>query len=210
MNKGYPEKVYAGLLGKFIGVYLGRPVEGWPYDDIRQRFGLVDRYVAPELGLPIVVADDDISGTLAFARVVEDAADVSRLEAADVGRTWLNYIIEDRAILWWGGYGRSTEHTAYLNLRRGMTAPASGSIAHNGSTLAEQIGAQIFSDAFAMMHPGDPDAAVALTRAAASVSHDGVALESAGFLASANSSHSSTSAARTSTTSASRRSSTTS
>lgn len=180
---GYPERVYAGVLGKFIGVYLGRPVEGWPYDDIQQRFGLVDRYVAPELGLPIVVADDDISGTLAFARVVEDATDPTRVEAGDVGRTWLNYIIEDRTILWWGGYGRSTEHTAYLNLRRGITAPGSGSITHNGSTLAEQIGAQIFSDAFAMMHPGDPDAAVALTRAAASVSHDGVALESAGFLA---------------------------
>ncbi|MFG2041382.1 ADP-ribosylglycohydrolase family protein [Dactylosporangium sp. NPDC048998] len=180
---GYAERVYAGVLGKFIGVYLGRPVEGWPYQDIQERFGLVDRYVAPELDLPIVVADDDISGTLAFARVVEDAAEPAALNASDVGRTWLNYIIEDRTILWWGGYGRSTEHTAYLNLRRGMTAPDSGSIAHNGSTLAEQIGAQIFSDAFAMMHPGDPDAAVALTRAAASVSHDGVALESAGFLA---------------------------
>jgi ADP-ribosylglycohydrolase len=182
-HEDYAERVYAGVLGKFIGVYLGRPVEGWPYDEIQTRFGLVDRYVAPELGLPIVVADDDISGTLAFARVVEDATDARAVRASDVGRTWLNYIIEDRTILWWGGYGRSTEHTAYLNLRRGMNAPDSGSIAHNGSTLAEQIGAQIFSDAFAMMHPGDPDAAVALTRAAASVSHDGVALESAGFLA---------------------------
>ncbi|TCO44015.1 ADP-ribosylglycohydrolase [Kribbella antiqua] len=180
MNTAWAEKVYAGVLGKFIGVYLGRPVEGWPYDDIQQRFGLVDRYVAPELGLPIVVADDDISGTFTFARVVEDAV---KVEAADVGRTWLNYVIEDRTILWWGGYGRSTEHTAYLNLRRGIPAPGSGSIAVNGSTLAEQIGAQIFSDAFAMMHPGDPSAAVALTRAAASVSHDGVALECAGFLA---------------------------
>jgi ADP-ribosylglycohydrolase len=179
----YAERVYAGVLGKFIGVYLGRPVEGWPYQDILDRFGLVDRFVAPELGLPIVVADDDISGTLAFARVVEDATEPDAIDASDVGRTWLNYIIEDRTILWWGGYGRSTEHTAYLNLRRGMTAPDSGSIAHNGSTLAEQIGAQIFSDAFAMMHPGDPDRAVALTRAAASVSHDGVALDAAGFLA---------------------------
>ena len=25
----YEEKVYAGVLGKIIGVYLGRPFEGW-------------------------------------------------------------------------------------------------------------------------------------------------------------------------------------
>ena len=26
----YEERVYAGVLGKIIGVYLGRPFEGWP------------------------------------------------------------------------------------------------------------------------------------------------------------------------------------
>ena len=30
---------YAGVLGKMIGVYLGRPVEGWAYEAIRERFG---------------------------------------------------------------------------------------------------------------------------------------------------------------------------
>ncbi|WP_371401428.1 ADP-ribosylglycohydrolase family protein [Kribbella sp. NBC_00662] len=180
LGAAYEERVYAALLGKLIGVYLGRPVEGWPYDDIRSRFGLVDRFVNEDLGLPLIVADDDISGTLAFARVVEDTGD---FEPADAGNTWLNYIVEDRTILWWGGYGRSTEHTAYLNLKRGISAPESGSIACNGSTLAEQIGAQIFSDAFALMTPGDPERAVALTRAAASVSHDGVALDAAAFFA---------------------------
>jgi ADP-ribosylglycohydrolase len=178
----YAEQVYAGVLGKIIGVYLGRPVEGWPYQDIIDRFGEVGRYVNDDLGVPLIVADDDISGTLAFARVVLDNPGRT-VEPADVGDTWLNYVIEDRTILWWGGMGRSTEHTAYLNLRRGIPAPRSGSIAVNGRTLAEQIGAQIFSDAFGLMCPGDPDRAVALTRSAASVSHDGDALESAGLLA---------------------------
>ncbi|MFF3377492.1 ADP-ribosylglycohydrolase family protein [Streptomyces sp. NPDC002680] len=178
----YAEQVYAGVLGKIIGVYLGRPVEGWPYQDITDRFGEVGRYVNDDLGVPLIVADDDISGTLAFARVVLDNPGRT-LEPADVGDTWLNYIIEDRTILWWGGMGRSTEHTAYLNLRNGIPAPRSGSAAVNGRTLAEQIGAQIFSDAFGLMCPGDPDRAVALTRAAAAVSHDGDALESAGLLA---------------------------
>lgn len=178
----YAEQVYAGVLGKIIGVYLGRPVEGWPYQDITDRFGEVDRYVNDDLGVPLIVADDDISGTLAFARVVLDNPGRT-VEPADVGDTWLNYVIEDRTILWWGGMGRSTEHTAYLNLRRGIPAPRSGSIDVNGRTLAEQIGAQIFSDAFGLMCPGDPDRAVTLTRAAAAVSHDGDALESAGLLA---------------------------
>ena len=31
----YREQIYAGVLGKIIGVYLGRPVEGWSYDKIR-------------------------------------------------------------------------------------------------------------------------------------------------------------------------------
>lgn len=182
LDAAYEERVYAGILGKLIGVYLGRPVEGWAYGDIQERFGLVDRYVNAELGLPLIVADDDISGTLAFGRVAEDAP-AAEFDAADAGNTWLNYIVEDRTILWWGGYGRSTEHTAFLNLKNGIAAPDSGSIARNGSTLAEQIGAQIFSDAFALMAPGDPARAVRLTRAAASVSHDGVALDAAAFFA---------------------------
>ncbi len=37
----YAEAIYAGVLGKIIGVYLGRPVEGWPYEEIQARFGEV-------------------------------------------------------------------------------------------------------------------------------------------------------------------------
>ena len=31
LNKTYQEKVYAGVLGKVIGVYLGRPFEQWSH-----------------------------------------------------------------------------------------------------------------------------------------------------------------------------------
>ena len=60
-----------------------------------------------------------------------------------------------------------------------MNAPESGAIKTNGTTLAEQIGAQIFIDAIAMACPDDPDLAVSLVRKAASVSHDGIAVEAA-------------------------------
>lgn len=181
--KKYQEQMYAGVLGKIIGVYLGRPVEGWAYEKIIDTFGDIPFYKHKECGVPLIVADDDISGTFAFFRALEDSGYPKNLTPQDVGNAWLNYIIEDKTILWWGGLGRSTEHTAYLNLKRGIPAPRSGSIQQNGRTLAEQIGAQIFIDAFAMACPGDPDLAVHLVRSAASVSHDGIAVDAACYLA---------------------------
>lgn len=179
----YKEKIYAGVLGKLIGVYLGRPVEGWSYEKIQETFGEIKYYVHEKAGVPLIVADDDISGTFAFFRALEDYKNPGDVSAKDFGDTWLNYIIENKTILWWGGLGRSTEHTAFLNLKNGMDAPESGSIKTNGATLAEQIGAQIFIDAIAMACPDDPDMAVSLVKKAASVSHDGIALEAACHLA---------------------------
>lgn len=179
----FSNQIYAGVLGKIIGVYLGRPVEGWSYDKIRETFDEVKYYIHEKVGVPLIVADDDISGTFAFFRALEDNGYDSALPAKAFGDTWLNYIIENKTILWWGGLGRSTEHTAFLNLKKGMNAPESGSIKTNGATLAEQIGAQIFIDAIAMSCPDDPDLAVNLVRKAGSVSHDGIALEAACHLA---------------------------
>lgn len=177
------EKIYVGVLGKLIGVYLGRPVEGWAYEDIRSRFQEIDYYVHKELDYPIIVADDDISGTFGFMRALPDFDFKRDITSQEFGKTWLNYIIENQTILWWGGLGRSTEHTAFLNLKNGIQAPKSGSIQQNGQTLAEQIGAQIFIDGIAMACPNDPELAVYLARESAKVSHDGIAVDAAGHLA---------------------------
>lgn len=179
----YENDIYAGVLGKILGVYLGRPVEGWSYEKIQDTFGEIRYYVHEKVGVPLIVADDDISGTFAFFRAIEDHGFEKNTPAKAFGDTWLNYIIENKTILWWGGLGRSTEHTAYLNLKNGIEAPKSGSIEVNGKILAEQIGAQIFIDAIAMACPGDPETAVELVRNAAGVSHDGIAVEAACHLA---------------------------
>jgi len=179
----YENYIYAGVLGKILGVYLGRPVEGWSYEKIQDTFGEIRYYVHEKVGVPLIVADDDISGTFAFFRAIEDHGFEKNTPAKAFGDTWLNYIIENKTILWWGGLGRSTEHTAYLNLKNGIEAPKSGSIEVNGKILAEQIGAQIFIDAIAMACPGDPEKAVELVRNAAGVSHDGIAVEAACHLA---------------------------
>jgi hypothetical protein len=53
----------------------------------------------------------------------------------------------------------------------------------NGKIIAEQIGAQIFIDGWAMVAPGNPDLAADLARRAASVSHDGEAIYASQVLA---------------------------
>jgi ADP-ribosylglycohydrolase len=179
----YVDRVYAGVLGKLIGVYLGRPFEGWTYDRIMHELGEIRDYVQTRPGVPLVITDDDITGTFTFVRALADNGYPPELTAKQIGDTWLNYTIEGRTIFWWGGLGNSTEHTAYLRMKRGIQAPESGSIATNGKTIAEQIGAQIFIDGWAMVSPGDPERAADLARRAASVSHDGEAVFGAQVIA---------------------------
>ncbi|MEA3132353.1 MAG: hypothetical protein QOG17_199 [Gammaproteobacteria bacterium] len=179
----FAEQTYAGVLGKLIGVYLGRAVEGWPYSAIQNTFGEIDYYVNDKVNWPLIVPDDDISGTFLFYRALEDNGYPTDISAKAIGDTWLNYIVEDKTVLWWGGLGRSTEHTAYLRLKAGVHAPESGSAKLNSRAMAEAIGAEIFIDTWAMSNPANPERAAAMARAAASVSHDGVAVEAAVLLA---------------------------
>lgn len=179
----YVERVYAGVLGKIIGVYLGRPFEGWSYEAITEHLGDINYYVHEKLHVPLIVTDDDISGTFTFMRALQDYGYNKDLTAKQIGKTWLNYLIEEQTILWWGGMGNSTEHTAYLRLKDGIDAPMSGSMELNGQVVAEQIGAQIFIDGWAMVSPGDPEQAADFARRAGSVSHDGEAIYGAQVLA---------------------------
>ena len=179
----YTERVYAGILGKLIGVYLGRPFEGWSHERIVQELGEVDHYVHERFNMPLVVTDDDVTGTFTFLRALEDHGYDPGLTPRQIGEAWLNYTIERRTIFWWGGFGTSTEHTAYLRLKNGIHAPESGSIARNTKVVAEQIGSQIFIDGWAMIAPGDPELAADFARRAASVSHDGEAIYGAQVIA---------------------------
>lgn len=177
------ERVYAGLLGKAIGVRLGAPLEvGFDGPEhIRHVYGEIDGYVTSYSNF---AADDDTNGLVFLTR---DArlrrrcpCTVTAAEAADA---WLNYTSDGRGMFWWGGYGEFTEHTAYVNLKRGVPAPACGSALTNGAVLSEQIGAQIFADGWGLLCPGDPAAAADCAAAAASVSHEGEGVNGARFIA---------------------------
>ena len=170
----YLERVYAGVLGKLVGVYLGRPFEGYFYDELMEELGPIDYYVHDKMNVPLVVTDDDVSGTFSFIRALEEHG--VDLTSEHIGKTWLNLTVEKKSMFWWGGRGISTEHTAYHNLKEGIPAPDSGSISANGQTVAEQIGAQIFIDGWALVSPGHPQRAASYAKAAGTVSHDGEAV----------------------------------
>ena len=177
----YLERIYAGWLGKIIGIRLGAPIEGWTYEKIRQVYGELDHYPVEYRDF---AADDDSNGPLFFLRALEEGKNGFDLDAEAVGEALLNYAPFEHAFFWWGGYGISTEHTAYLNLRNGIKAPKSGSIELNGSTMAEQIGGQIFIDTWGLVNPGNPDRAARFAEKAASVTHGGNGIYGGMFVAS--------------------------
>ncbi|HZY69323.1 MAG TPA: ADP-ribosylglycohydrolase family protein [Devosia sp.] len=176
------ERIYAGFIAKAIGVRLGAPVEPtiWTLERIRKTYGEVTQYLHDFKNF---AADDDTNGPVYFIRVLRDYG--LDFTAEQEGKTWLNYAAEEHGMYWWGGFGRSTEHTAYLNLKNGIPAPASGSIATNGAAIAEQIGGQIFIDSWGWLNPGNPARAAEMSARAASVAHDGNGLHGARWVAAA-------------------------
>ncbi len=176
------DRIYAGIIAKAIGVRLGAPVEPtiWTEERIRKTYGEITQYLRDFRNF---AADDDTNGPVYFIRVLRDYG--LDFTAEQEGRTWLNYAAEEHGMYWWGGFGRSTEHTAYLNLKNGIPAPASGSIATNGAAVAEQIGGQIFIDSWGWLNPGNPRRAAEMSARAASVAHDGNGLNGARFVAAA-------------------------
>lgn len=181
MKLEWIEGIYAGWLAKAIGVRLGAAVEGWTYEKIQGVYGELDGYPTEFLRF---AADDDMNGPAFLIRALEDrngSSDI--LQAEDVGEALLNYAPYEHGFFWWGGYGYSTEHTAYLNLYHGIPAPESGSMKQNGSTVAEQIGGQIFIDSWGLATPGKPELASCLAEKAASVTHDGNGIYGGRFIA---------------------------
>lgn len=178
----YLEKVYAGFLGMNIGIRLGAPVEplAWTYERIQAIYGDIRGYVKPYRNF---AADDDVNGPVYFLRALDDDAKNRELQAEDIGKAWLNYAREGIGMFWWGGEGVSTEHTAYLNLKKGIPAPESGAVSTNGEIMAEQIGGQIFIDTWGLVFPNQPQKAADYAEKAASVSHDRNGIYGARFIA---------------------------
>ena len=65
----YYERVYAGVLGKIIGVYLGRPIEGWTYERIMADLGEIEYYVIDRIDLPLIITRWSSQMTTSRARL---------------------------------------------------------------------------------------------------------------------------------------------
>ena len=175
----YLKLTYSSWLGKIIGVRLGAPIENWTHEDIKHTYGKITEYL---VDYGVFASDDDINGPLFFVRALleECSEDIS---VEKMGNVLLNYLRENIGFFWWGGIGISTEDTAYHNLKKGIKAPESGSIAVNGKAIAEQIGGQIFSDCWGYIAYGNPDRAKKLAAKMSSVTHDGDGIQGGIFVA---------------------------
>ncbi len=181
LPQDYHDRVYAGWLAKCIGVHFGGPLESWTYQDIRDNLGEVTDYLQEDG--KIFKPDDDLVMPMIMMYAMEDAVEPHEVTAEAIGRTWLDLLSKERGAIWRGGYGVSSEHTAYINLYHGIMAPMSGSAALNGKIISEQIGGQIFSDIWGLVLPNDPQGAADLAEKAASVSHDGEGINGGRFVA---------------------------
>lgn len=180
LPQDYRQKVYAGWVGKSIGVRYGAPIENWTYEEIKANLGPLTSYLPLEPG-KIFKPDDDTAFPMVLIRALRDWNEP--VSESTFAEGMLNYLADQRGTLWWGGYGVSTEHTAYVNLANGVDPLLAGSAALNGPTMAEQIGGQIFSDLWGMVYPNNPERAAHISAVASSISHDGEGLEGARFVA---------------------------
>ncbi|MBK8904732.1 MAG: ADP-ribosylglycohydrolase family protein [Anaerolineaceae bacterium] len=179
-----PTKIHGGLLGRFAGMMLGKPLEGtWPAAQIWRYLELAGAYplrdYVPRLepfpdGFPLpkwsrwhdttwgnitrVVQDDDVEYTLAALLILQEYG--FGFTSADVGQFWLDHF----------AYGRifTAERVVYRHLVNGVPAEQAGAL-HN--PYREWIGAQIRADVYGYVCPGQPRRAAASAYKDAALSH---------------------------------------
>lgn len=180
IDEAYFNKLYGGFAGKYIGVMHGAEVESWTCERIKDVYGTITDY---PVKFKNFCSDDDLNGPVFYMRALKDFACTKEIPVEQMAHTLLNYVGERHGFFWWGGYGISTEETAYWNLRNKIPAPDSGSVSQNGKETAEQIGGQIFSDCWGLLCPGESCVAAKLAGKMSSVSHGGNGIYGGQFIA---------------------------
>jgi len=181
------DRVHGAVLGRAAGCLLGKPVEMIPRHGIREilqsqgRWPLRSWFTAHDLppdvarrwpwntrsastslaenieGMP---EDDDLNFCLVALAVLERCGEA--FTSQDVADEWLASLPAARVF--------TAERVAYRNLLDGESPPKTATI-HN--PYREWIGAQIRTDVYGWVRPGDPAAAARLAWRDAVVSHVG-------------------------------------
>src|SRR5262245_24461865 len=188
------EQIRAAWLGRCAGCVLGKPVEGWSRERIREYLGLHDAYPLadyfpepaplhdgsqmrecwPETTrgrVRFVARDDDIDYTILGLHILEEHG--FDFGPEDVAREWLDHLPFSRVY--------TAERAAYRNLLCGLSPPAT---ATHRNPYREWIGAQIRADVWGYSAPGRPRAAARLAYQDASLSHTGNGIYGAMWVAS--------------------------
>jgi hypothetical protein len=151
----YVERVYAGWLGKVMGVRHGAPVEGWSHEDIARLFPSGEGFLTD---IDVFEPDDDINGPLFFLRALEDENKGEDISSMETARAWTNYAPYEHGFYWWPGYGKPT---SYHMIEKGEAA-----LDHSGEKPGDGLGPRIFSDTWGLVAPGNPKLAARLMRTA--------------------------------------------
>ncbi|RBM20364.1 ADP-ribosylglycohydrolase family protein, partial [Streptomyces sp. PT12] len=193
------ERLEAAWLGRAAGCVLGKPVEKIPIEGIRALGRAAGNWplatwfteagVAPEVlaahpwnrrsratslaetidGAP---EDDDLNYPLLGLLLLRRHG--HHFTTADVARLWLDELPAGRTF--------TAERVAYRNLLAGIEPPGTATFRN---PFREWIGAQIRADIFGWTHPGDPATAAELAHRDATLTHTGVGVHGAMFIAAA-------------------------
>ncbi|MEI6519604.1 MAG: ADP-ribosylglycohydrolase family protein [bacterium] len=176
----YRERLSGALLGRFAGCTLGAPVEFWDVSAMEdwakelgtafppvdywteipnrhhKRYGVsrCDAYTRDKMdGVPV---DDDITYTILGLLIAEDYT--RNFTIAEIGEGWVKYL----------PYACTAEDIALKNLTKGISAEKAG---ETDNPFCEWIGADIRSDAWGYLAPGQPEFAAKMAYNDAYLSH---------------------------------------
>ena len=152
IDEDYLERTYAGWLSQIIGGAYGTCIEGYTGENIKKKYGEVDRYIRK----PNTYNDDityELCLLLAYQRYGKDVT------ADDIAYEWMSRI----------PMGWSAEDFAIRNLKAGIMPPESGRF-HN--PFNEWIGAQMRGAICGQLYPGDLENAARAAFMDASISHE--------------------------------------
>ena len=180
MNNSYNDKLEGALLSRIAGCILGAPVEFHSIEDMKnwakyndevfppidywksikspynKRYDKSDFIQYTRDGMDQVPVDDDIVYTILNLFLVEQYG--FKFSTENVGELWLKYL----------PYAGTAEEVALNNLKKGCKAREVGEI---DNPFMEWIGADIRSDAFAYIAPGQPEKAAKMAYYDAYLSH---------------------------------------
>lgn len=176
----YMDRLSGAFLGRMAGCTLGAPVEGWSLEDMadwaaylgdefpprdywtaaknpsafRYNVSRFADYTRPKLNA--VPVDDDVTYTILGLLIAEEYG--RKFTTADVGKAWLQYV----------PLAYTAEAVALSNLKNNIPAAQAAEI---NNPFCQWIGADIRSDPWGYLAPGNPQEAARMAYSDAYLSH---------------------------------------